>query len=122
MLKHFNRYLVDQQKQYNQLLKIIEKVNKELEEGKCTQEQRDNLQAYFDAVKSNYDRLMYVKHLLLLPPDFIQKIKFNKAKREYEKQQKEMYKQLKADQESVHAENEASLNAMRDIIGDSENG
>lgn len=116
MLKHFRKFYVSQQKQYNELLKIVEKVNKELEEGKCTQEQRDALQTYFDTVKTNYDRLSYVKHLLLLPPDFVQKLQLNKSKREYEKQQRELAKQNNADQESVLAENQENIDKMNEIL------
>ena len=72
MRRDFNKYFVQVQKNYNEMNKILEKVNKELSEGKCTNEQRDQLVIYFNQIEVNYDRLSYVKHLLSLPPKPIQ--------------------------------------------------
>ena len=114
MIRDFKNYFVTVQKQYNDLLKILEKVNKELEEGLCTNEQRDNFVKYYEAVKTNYDRLSYVKYLLELPPKFIQNIQKKRLIKKYEKQMEEYIKN-KADADSVKAENEENIENMRSL-------
>ena len=78
MKRDFNEYFVATQKQYTETLKVLEQVNKELEAGMCTQEQRDNFAQYFDAIRVNYERLAYVRYLLHKPPKFIQKLQEKK--------------------------------------------
>lgn len=115
MIKDFKNYLVSVQKQYTEMTKLLEKVNKELEEGNCTWEQRENFATYYNNVKANYDRLMYVKYLLTKPPKFIQKLQQRKLAKEQDAFLKKM-RELHADEESIVEENSENLQAMKDLL------
>jgi len=122
MKKDFYKYYTQVQKTYNDTLKVLEKVNKELEEGKCTQEQRDNFEMYFNNIRVNYERLSYVRHLLTLPPKFIRKFEEKKILKEQEKMLEEFKKNM-ADQESVVQENKDNLEKMeKELESIKENG
>jgi len=116
MKKDFYKYYTKVQLQYNETLKILEKINKELEEGLCTQEQRDNFERYFNNIQTNYERLSYVRHLLTLPPKFIQKLQEKKIIKEQERLMNEFKKNL-ADQESVISENQENIDLMNSELG-----
>lgn len=120
MKKDFNEYFISVQKNYNETLKVLEQVNKELEAGMCTQEQRDNFAQYFDSIRVNYERLNYVRYLLHKPPKFIQKIQEKKLIKEQEKFLKQMM-DAKADAESVIAENDENLQNMKDLLEEVQN-
>ena len=120
MKRDFYEYFVAIQKNYNEMLKVLEEVNKELEEGKCTWEQRENFSNYFNAIKANYERLSYVKYLLQLPPKFIQKIQHKRLLKE----QDELLKKLiedHADAESVLEESDENLQNMKDLLEEVQN-
>ena len=112
MIKDVHEYMISMQKQMNEMNTMLEKVNKELEAGHCTWEQRENFQTYYNNVKANYDRLMYIEHLLKKPPKFIQKIQQKKLAKEQEAFLKKMA-ELHADEESVIAENEENMHRCR---------
>ena len=115
MIKDFKDYLVKVQKSTTEMDKILEQVNKELEEGKCTWEQREQFEKYYMTVKANYDRLTYVKYLLEKPPRFIQKLLEKKLMIEQERFLKRMA-ELRADEYSVEKENKENIQAMQDLL------
>ena len=115
MIRDFKDYLVKVQKSMTEMDKILEQVNKELEEGKCTWEQREQFEKYYMTVKANYDRLTYVKYLLEKPPRFIQKLLEKKLMIEQERFLKRMA-ELKADEFSVEKENKENIQAMQDLL------
>ena len=117
MIKDFKEYFVSIQKNYTETLKVLEQINKELEEGKCTWEQREAFVNYFNNIQANYERLSYVKYLLQKPPKFIQKLQEKKLAKEQEKFLKRM-KDHKADAESVIEESEENLQAMKDLLNE----
>jgi Flp pilus assembly protein TadG len=73
MKKDLKEYYVSLQKQFNELQKALEEINKEIAEGKVTPEQRASFENYFNIVQTNYQRISYAMHLLNKPPKFIQK-------------------------------------------------
>lgn len=113
MKKHVQEYYIVMQKQYNEMLKVLDKVNAEIKEGKVSNEQREAFENYFGAVKCNYDRVAYIYHLLCLPPNFIQKMKEKKI----QKQQEEFLKKLEnATLEDVKNENDACLEKINEEL------
>jgi hypothetical protein len=119
MKKDYKKYFVSVQKQYNEMNKILERVNKELTEGKCTQEDRDKFEVYFMIIKNNYDRLSYVNYLLNLPPKFIQDFYNKKALKQQQKTLKELEEQFKeqnADQEAIVKENQEALDNIEKTL------
>lgn len=108
-------YFIAQQKQYNDMLKVLEQVNKEIEEGKVSDEQRVAFEQYFSTVKCNYDRIAYIVHLMKLPPKWIQNLKKSKLLKE----QEEFIKKLeKATQADVELENKEALDNMNTLLDD----
>lgn len=113
MKKDVQVYFIQMQKQYNELNKMLNKVNKEIEQGLVTEEQKANFESYYMAVKANYDRVAYLMHLLYQPPKFIQKLRNKKVLKEQEKAMKEFEKN-KATLEDVTKENEETLAKIKD--------
>ena len=113
MKKDVQAYFIQMQKQYNELNKMLDKVNKEIEQGLVTEEQKTNFENYYMAVKANYDRVAYLMHLLYQPPKFIQKLRNRKALKEQEKAMKEFEKN-KATLEEVTKENEETLAKIKE--------
>ena len=48
MKKDVQQYFIVQQKQYNEMLKLADKVNEEISQGLVSNEQRENFERYFD--------------------------------------------------------------------------
>ena len=115
MKRDLKEYYVNLQRQYKEMTDIAEKVNKEIEEGKVTQEQRDQFESYFMTVKNNYDRVSYIVYLLDLPPKFIQKWKERKLKKDYEKTLKEFQKKKVTMEDVVSENSEAIAEAAEDL-------
>ena len=113
MRRDFEKYFTQLQLQYNNLQKVAEKVNKEIEEGKVTEEQRTNFINYFNTIKTNYDRISYARYLLRLPPVWIQKLS-SKIETARMKKELEKYQEEHADQKSVLAENEEALKNLNE--------
>ena len=115
MKRDLKEYYVTLQRQFKEVRDIAEKVNKEIEEGKLTQEQRDQFESYFMNVKTNYDRVSYIVYLIDLPPKFIQKIKERRLKKKYEESFKR-FKEQRATAEDVIEENEKSIESAREEL------
>ena len=47
MKKDVQQYFIVQQKQYNEMLKLADKVNEEISQGLVSNEQRENFERYF---------------------------------------------------------------------------
>lgn len=110
MRKDLEKYIASMSKQVDAMTKAVEEAQKLATEGALTQEQVDNICAYATAVRSNYERVLYVRHLLMLPPKFIQKIRAKKLAKEQQK-----FVEAHSDRESVEKENEASIEAVKEI-------
>ena len=120
MRRDFEKYFTQLQLQYNSLQKVAEKVNKEIEEGKVTEEQRTNFINYFNTIKTNYDRISYARYLLRLPPVWIQKLS---SKIETARMKKELakYEKEKSDQSSVLEENKEALDNINKELEECKN-
>lgn len=115
MIKDVQQYFISMQKQMNAADKALEKVNKEVEAGLVSAQQKDNFTTWYHNIKTNYDRLAYIIYLLHLPPKFIQKIKARKLLKEQEK----FFKKIEtATREAVEKENTESLDNMTKLIDD----
>lgn len=114
MKKDVQEYFIAMQKQYNDMNKMLEKVNKEIEAGMITEEQKANFETYFSTIKANYDRVAYIYHLLNLPPKWIQKIKEKKLLKDQEAFLKAMENATK---EAVEAENNEALDNIKAELG-----
>lgn len=117
MRKDLKAYYVACQKQYNELQKVLEDINKEIAEGKVTEEQRASFENYFNTVQTNYQRISYMMHLLNKPPKFIQKWEDKKALKEQERLMEEFRKQNATD-EQVLAENLDAIDKLKESIGE----
>lgn len=120
MKKDVFEYFIGVQKQYNEMNKMLGKVNEEIEAGLVSNEQRENFEKYFNAIKNNYDRVAYIIHLLNLPPKPVRRIREfitkRQSERDIEKALKE-FKEANATKEDVIEENEEYLNLIKDDIG-----
>ena len=108
MKRDFERYFVEVQKDYNRMLKALEKVNEEISNGQVSDEQRQSFEQWFNQVKVNYDRVSYMRYLLHLPPKFIQKIQQRNVNSKMMKELKK-YQEENADKDSVLNENKEAL-------------
>lgn len=108
MKRDFERYFVEVQKDYNRMLKALEKVNEEISKGQVSDEQRQLFEQWFNQVKVNYDRVSYMRYLLHLPPKFIQKIQQRNVNSKMMKELKK-YQEENADKDSVLNENKEAL-------------
>lgn len=116
MIKDVQRYFVDMQKQMNEANKALEQVNKEIEAGLVSNEQRDSFTNWYWTVKNNYDRLAYIMYLLHKPPIFIQKLREKKLLKEQEKFLAELEKN--ATKEVVEEENKECLDNITELLKD----
>lgn len=119
MRKDLKAYYVACQKQYNELQKVLEDINKEIAEGKVTEEQKASFENYFNIVQTNYQRISYMMHLLNKPPKFIQKFEDKKALKEQERLMEEFRKQNATD-DQVLAENLDAIDKLKESIGEEE--
>ena len=103
------------QKQLNEMEKAVNEANELIKEGKMKSEQAMQIQNYMVTINNNYQRVLYCRYLLKLPPKWIQKIM---KKREDAKMKKFMEQQ--ADQESVEQENQEALDGIKEIVDGSE--
>lgn len=117
MKKDFEKYFVELQLDYNKLMKSMDKINEQAKDGLITDDQRELFAKYFDKVKTNYDRVSYMRYLLHKPPKFIQLLLDRNLKHKLEKEL-EYYKDNDADQESVLKENKESLDNIDTIISE----
>ena len=119
MKKDVQQYFIVQQKQYNELLKLADKVNEEIAQGLVSNEQRQNFETYFATIRSNYERIAYIYHLLCLPPKPIRAIKEYFLKKSNEKSIKEAQKAGSLDE--VVAENEQALEGIKETLDERDN-
>ncbi len=115
MKKDVQNYFVQLQKQYNELNKMLDKVNKEIEQGLVSEEQKTNFENYYMNVKANYDRVAYIVHLMYQPPKFIQNLRNEKALRDQQKALKE-FEAKNATLDQVLEENEETLAKIKDTL------
>ena len=111
MKRDFERYFVEVQKDYNRMLKTLEKVNEEISKGQVSDEQRRSFEQWFNQVKVNYDRVSYMRYLLHLPPKFIQKLQQRNVNSKMMKELKK-YQEENADKDSVLKENKEALDSI----------
>ena len=116
MIKDVQRYFIDMQKQMNEANKALEQVNKEIEAGLVSNEQRDSFTNWYWTVKNKYDRLAYIMYLLHKPPVFIQKLREKKLLKEQEKFSAELEKN--ATKEAVEEENKECLDNITELLKD----
>lgn len=74
MKKDFERYLVIVQKQMLDMDKAVQEASELFKEGKLSEDNVNFITMRYDIVKTNYDRLLYARHLYNLPPKWIVKI------------------------------------------------
>lgn len=118
MKRDVQEYFIAQQKQYNDMLKLADKVNEEISQGLVSAEQRANFEQYFATITNNYKRVAYIYHLLCLPPKPIRAIKEYFIKRSNEK----LLKKMEGSLEEVTAENNEALKNLEDTIDEVEDG
>ena len=113
MRRDFEKYLVAVQKQKTRMDKALADAQELAQKGELEDSVAQNIMQRVQVIEANYQRLLYCKHLLNLPPRFIQKIqekKWLKIQKEFEEQ--------KADKESVVNENEVALDEITGELSD----
>ena len=119
MKKDVQQYFIVQQKQYNEMLKLADKVNEEISQGLVSNEQRENFESYFAIMRSNYEKIAYIYHLLCLPPKPMRMIKEYFLSKSNEKAIKRVQEAGSLDE--VVAENEQALNGIKDTLNERDN-
>ena len=104
-------YLLNLQKQEDDMQKAVEQADDLLKEGLITQEQAENIINYMNTIHSNYQRVLYCKYLYELPPKFIQKIQQKKLNKKLAK-----FIEEKADKETIYEENKEAQEGIEDIV------
>lgn len=90
--------------------KAVEEANELIKDGRMTSEQAMSIQNYANKINENYQRVLYCRHLLQLPPKFIQNIRKKK-----EQEQIKKFMEKLADQQSVVNENQEALDNIEEI-------
>ena len=111
MRRDLEQYLAIMQKQLNEMNKAVDEANELIKEGKLSSEQAMQIQNNMVNINNNYQRVLYCRYLLNLPPKFIQKIR-----RKREEAQMRKFAEQNADKESVEKENEQSLEEIKEVI------
>ena len=111
MKKDFEKYLVTVQKQHNDMQKALEEAQKLAQEGQISAKIAKNIKAQADIIEANYQRLLYCRHLYMLPPKFIQNIK----KKKFELEQKKFFEQ-KADELGIKEENQKAIDELNKTV------
>ena len=111
MRRDFEKFFTKLQLDYNVLLKQKEKIDKEFGENLLTKKQYESFLNYYNAVKTNYDRVHYVRYLLHKPPKFIETLYEKWVKKDIMKDLKQ-FSDNKADEESVLAENSKMIESI----------
>lgn len=104
-------YLLNLQKQEDDMQKAVEQADDLLKEGLITQEQAENVINYMNTIHSNYQRVLYCKYLYELPPKFILKIQQKKLNKKLAK-----FIEEKADKETIYEENKEAQEGIEDIV------
>ena len=111
MRKDLENYLTQLQKQYTSMEKAVSEANELIKEGKMSSEQALQIQNMMNTINNNYQRVLYCRYLLNLPPKFIQKLQQKKLAAEFKKLQEEH-----ADEESVVNESQEALDGIEEIV------
>lgn len=111
MKKDLDLYLLQLQKQEDDMMKAVNEANELLTEGKMPKEQVEMIQKSMDIIHNNYQRVLYCKYLYSLPPKFIQKIRQKKLNRQLKK-----FMDEQADKESVVSENKDNLDIIEEAV------
>ena len=91
--------------------KAVKEANDLIREGKMDSQTAMNVQGWMDKINENYQRVLYCRYLVNLPPKFIQ----NMQKKKLEKQMKEFIKKH-SDEESVVAESQEALDNITEVV------
>lgn len=113
MKRDFEKFFTKLQLDYNVLLKQKEKIDEEFGNNLLTDKQYEMFLNYFNVVKTNYDRVHYVRYLLHKPPKFIEKLYEWWVKKDLEKEIK-YFSDNNADEDSVLAENNKIIENVED--------
>lgn len=117
MRRDFEKYFTKLQLDYNSILKQKTKIDEEYKKGLVDETQYNNFLNYFYLIKVNYDRMHYARYLIHKPPKFIENI-LNKLNERDAKKLLNEYKENKADDESVLAENKDAIEKAELITED----
>lgn len=111
MRRDLEKYLASLQKQYTEMEKAVNEANGLIKEGKMSSEQALQIQSMMNTINNNYQRVLYCRYLVNLPPKFIQKIQKKKEEAKLKKFIEEM-----ADKESVEKENQEALDTIEETV------
>lgn len=117
MRRDLEHYLSQLQKQYTEMGKAVTEANELIRDGKMTSEQAMQIQEMMNTINNNYQRVLYCRYLLNLPPKFIQKLEQKKLNAKLKKFQEEQ-----ADQETVINESQEALDGIEEIVNESSEG
>lgn len=112
MRRDLEKFFIKLQLDYNNLKKQKEKIDEEYGKHLLNDDQYNNFLKYYDGVKTNYDRVHYTMFLLRKPPVFIERLFEKFATRSATKELKKYFKDQKADEENVLAENKELLDKI----------
>ena len=116
MKRDLENYLSQLQKQFNEMEKAVNEANELIKEGKIDSQTAMNVQGWMNKINENYQRVLYCRYLVNLPPKFIQNIQRKKL----EKQMKEFIEK-QSDEQSVVAESQEALDSITEVVnGDAE--
>lgn len=79
MKKDFDRYYEQIANQYKELNKVLENMNKELQEGMVEPERLENLKLTLAPVITTYQQLSYIKYLLDMPANKKKHLRYKKS-------------------------------------------
>ena len=91
--------------------KAVNEANELIKEGKMNSETASMIQGYMNKINENYQRVLYCRYLLNLPPKFIQKLQKKKLEKEMKK-----FIDKQADAESVVNENQECLDGIEEAV------
>ena len=115
MIRDFEKYIVQLQKQYNDMSKAMAEAQELAASGKLSQETAEAIVKNTEIIKANYQRVLFCRHLIALPPKFIINLK-----KRYWDIKEHIFKITKSDKESVLAENEQSLDEIKAMVKENE--
>ena len=109
MRRDFEKFFTKLQLDFNRITKEKEKIDEEYSKNMLSDEQYANFISYYNAIKTNYDRVHYVRYLLHKPPKLIDDI-INKITTSYANNElKKYFKDNNADDEAVLDENDSII-------------
>ena len=115
MIRDFEKYIVQLQKQYNEMNKAMAEAQELAASGKLSQETAESIVKNTEIIKANYQRVLFCRHLIALPPKFITNLK-----KRYWDIKGHIFKTTKSDKESVLAENEQCLDDIKAMVKENE--